>query len=99
MELLVGNSVYNEHEEEESHHRDGSENEARSKDSESKDSGLTDKSVDLSRIFHTEGVEGQESSVGRHPPWDPTPQVPDRIIEVGESNWTTGPRYSTQETL
>jgi len=87
MELLVGNSVYNEHEEEESHHRDGSENEARSKDSESKDSGLTDKSLDLSRILHTEGVEGQESS------------VPDTIIEVGESNWTTGPRYSTQETV
>ncbi|QCD84983.1 probable protein S-acyltransferase 5 [Vigna unguiculata] len=99
MELLVGNSVYNEHEEEESHHRDGSENETRSKDSESKDSGLTDKSLDLSKILHAERVDGQESSVGRYPPWETTPQVPDSIIEVGESNWNTGPRYSTQETV
>jgi len=99
MELLVGNSVYNEHEDEESHHRDGSENEARSKDSESKDSGLTDKSVDLSRILHTEGVEGQESPVRRHPPWETTSQVPETIIEVGESNTTTGPRHSTQDTV
>ncbi|KAK7399264.1 hypothetical protein VNO78_10444 [Psophocarpus tetragonolobus] len=86
---LVGNSIYNAQDEEESNYRDGFENESRSKDSESKDSGLTDRSLDLSRILHTEGVEGHESSF-RH-----TPEVQDSITEVGESNRAAAPSNST----
>lgn len=95
---LVGNSVYNEQDEEESNYRDEIDNEARSKDSESKDSGLTDKSLDLSRILHTEGVEGQESSL-RHHLWEATPEVQDSITEFGESNWATAPSCSTREVV
>ncbi|TKY60554.1 S-acyltransferase 7 [Spatholobus suberectus] len=76
---LVGNSVYNERDEEESNYGDGFDNEAHSKDS-SKDSGLTDKSLDLSRILHTEGEERQEGSLRRHPPSEITPEVLDNII-------------------
>ncbi|KAG5029914.1 hypothetical protein JHK82_013506 [Glycine max] len=90
---LVGNSVYNEQDEEESNYRDEIDNEARSKDS-----GLTDKSLDLSRILHTEGVEGQESSL-RHHLWEATPEVQDSITEFGESNWATAPSCSTREVV
>lgn len=86
---LVGSSIYND--EEESNYRDGFDNEARSKDS-SKDSGLTEKSIDLSRI---EGEEGRESSIRIHPLWEITPaEVSDSITEVGKSNWAA-PSYST----
>lgn len=90
---LVGNAVYNEQDEEESNYRDEIDNEARSKDS-----GLTDKSLDLSRILHTEGVEGQESSL-RHHLWEATPEVQDSITEFGESNWATAPSCSTREVV
>ncbi|RDY01561.1 putative protein S-acyltransferase 7, partial [Mucuna pruriens] len=82
-------TVYNERDEEESNYinyRDGIDNEERSRDSE-----LTDKSLDLSRILHTEGEEGQESSLGRQPLQEITPQT-----EVGESNWAAGPSHSTK---
>ncbi|KAG5014432.1 hypothetical protein AAZX31_08G009700 [Glycine max] len=90
---LVGNAVYNEQDEEESNYRDGFDNEARSKDS-----GLTDKSLDLSRILHTEGVEGEESSI-RHHQWEGTTEVQDSITEVGESNSATAPNCSTREVV
>lgn len=83
---LVGSSMYNEryNDHEESNYRDGFENEARSKDS-SKDSGLTEKSVDLSRI---EGEEERESSLRINPLWEITPEVEKR-------NKAAAPSYST----
>ncbi|XP_061349532.1 probable protein S-acyltransferase 5 [Gastrolobium bilobum] len=84
---LVGRPVYNESDEEESDYRDRLTNEELSKDS-----GLTDMSTDLSRTIRTEGGEGQDilflHSLGERTSrkWDITPEVLDRVPEVGESN-------------
>ncbi|XP_020237039.1 probable protein S-acyltransferase 5 [Cajanus cajan] len=84
---LVGSSINNERDEE-SDYRDGFNNESRRKDSE-----LTEKSLNLSRTFPTEGEEGQENGQPG-PVYEIIAEIPDSTAEVGESNWAAKPSYS-----
>ncbi|KAL2342806.1 hypothetical protein Fmac_004091 [Flemingia macrophylla] len=88
---LVGRSFYNERDEGESDYREGFDNEPRRKDSE-----LTEKSLDLSRIFPTKGEEGQESGQQPGPLCEISAEVADSITEVGESNWASKPSCSAE---
>lgn len=78
---LRGRQVYSEANEEEGEYKSGFSND----EGLSKDSGLTDVSVDLSRILPTESVEGQDASYLRQSDserssrkWDIIPEVLDR---------------------
>lgn len=84
---LVGSSINNERDEE-SDYRDGFNNESRRKDSE-----LTEKSLNLSRTFPTEGEEEQENGQPG-PVYEIIAEIPDSTAEIGESNWAAKPSYS-----
>ena len=84
--------IYNDVDEDGSNHKDGFTNDKEL----DKGSGLSDISVDLSRILHTEGGERQVASFLRNPSWerssrkwDINPEVMDEIHVVGESKRIT----------